>query len=183
MEGAEEFNQLLSQRIKELIPTQTIWVTAKEIDWEEKTMVAVGVTDSLEYYDILLGLESEYKKPSVNSTCLIGVIENNLTNTFLIYASAIEEHLIIDKTGFKVHLNNGFLTINGDQFSGIVKAPELKEQLDKNTLILEKIQSVFNSWTTVPNDGGAALKALVSQFTNLDRADLSNIENNKIKHG
>lgn len=182
MEGAKEFNELLSQRIKELIPTQVVWVTVKEVDWQEKTMTAVGVTDNLEYYDVLLGLLSEFKKPVVGSRCLIGIIENK-DNSFLMYAAEIEEHLITDKTGFKIHLNNGELQLNGDSFSGIVKAPELKEQLDKNTLILEKIQEVFSSWVPSPNDGGAALKGLVSEFTNLERADLSNIENKKIKHG
>lgn len=182
MEGAKEFNELLSQRIKELIPTQTVWVTVKEVDWDEKTMTAVGVTDNLEYYDVLLGLQSEFKKPVVGSRCLIGIIENK-DNSFLLYATEIEEHLITDKTGFKIHLKNGELQLNGDSFSGLVKAPELKEQLDKNTLILEKIQDVFNDWVPIPNDGGAALKSLVTQFTTLERADLSNIENEKIKHG
>jgi hypothetical protein len=35
----------------------------------------------------------------------------------------------------------------------------------------------------VPNDGGATLKALVTSFTALQRANLGNIENPKIKHG
>jgi hypothetical protein len=45
------------------------------------------------------------------------------------------------------------------------------------------IQQVFNSWTPIPEDGGGALKSLVNQFTSLQRADLSDIENQVIKHG
>lgn len=182
-EGINEFNKLLSRRIKELIPNQMVWAIVKSVDWEKKTMVATGVVDDLDYHDILLGLPSEYKKPVVGSKCLIGMIENNQVNAVLIYADEIEAVLITDKTGFKIYLNNGQLELNGNSFSGIVKAPELKNQLDKNTFILEKIQNVFRQWTPIPEDGGAALKSLVNEFINLDRADLSGIENDKIKHG
>jgi hypothetical protein len=50
-------------------------------------------------------------------------------------------------------------------------------------LILKNIQTVFNSWIPVPDDGGASLKALVTSFTSLQRANLGTIENPKIKHG
>jgi hypothetical protein len=50
-------------------------------------------------------------------------------------------------------------------------------------LIIEKIQEVFTNWVPVPNDGAASLKSLVNAFVLLERTDLSNIENAKIKHG
>ena len=183
MTKIKDFNKLLGARIKELIPVQTVWVLAESIDWEAKMMTAKSEKDDLLFYNILLGLASEYKKPAKGARCLISQIENQAAAYILVYAEEVEEHLITDKTGFKIHLKEGVLQLNGDAFSGLVKAPELKEQLDKNTEVLKIIQNVFASWVVTPQDGGAGLKALSTQFTSLPVANLSNIENENIKHG
>jgi hypothetical protein len=177
-----ELKKLLTDKMKSHVPLQTEWVTVKEIDWEEKTMTAIGENNGLEYYDVLLGLGSINTKPKIDSLALVGAIHNGEA-CFMISCEEIEEVELIDQSGFKVSLNDGLLLINGEEFGGIVNAKELKTQVDKNTLILENIQTVFTNWTPVPNDGGAALKALVAAFISLQRADLGSIENPKIKHG
>lgn len=176
----------LTRNLKSISPKQkqqTLWVKCKSVDWDNKTMNVEGIEDELEIFDVLLGLEYYFLKPVINTICLIGIIENEETQCFLISANSVELIEISDKTGFKIILNNGNLTINGDSFSGIVKAPELKTQVDKNTALLEKMKTVFSQWTVVPQDGGQALKTLSAQFTSMETADLSNIENKKIKHG
>lgn len=162
---------------------QTHWATVKSVNWEAKTMTATGVEDDLDFFDVLLGLGSINRKPSVGKKCLIGIVNNNAAAAFLIECEAVDEIEISDNSGFKLNLNNGQMTINGDALGGIVKAIELKTQLDKNTLILKNIQETFTNWMAVPNDGGAALKALSIAFTNLERADLEGIQNEAIKHG
>ena len=183
MSEVSKFIELLTQKARELTPVQTVWATCKSVDWDNKRMVATGQTDDLDYEDVLLGNGFEFKKPKVGTICLLGVIQNNTAAVFLIDAAEIEEYLITDEKGFKLHLKEGKLTINGDEFGGIVKAPELKTQVDKNTEAIKALQQIFNSWTPVPEDGGAALKSLVSTFTSKPTADLSNIENETIKHG
>ncbi len=177
-----EFNRLLGQRIKEMLPVQTFWAVCKSVDWDAKTMVAVGQTDELEYEEVSLGNGSIYKRPAVDTMCLLGIIENNGAIAFLIAAEKIEE-TIVDVDGFIIKINADGMTVNGDSLGGIVKARELKTQVDKNTAILEQVQQAFELWTPVPNDGGAALKTIAAAFTQLPRADLSGIENDKIKHG
>lgn len=177
-----EFNQLLGQRIKEMLPVQTFWAVCKAVDWDAKTMTAIGQTDELEYEEVSLGNGSIYKRPAIDSICLLGITENNGAIAFLIDAEKIEE-TIIDVDGFIIKIDVNGMTINGDSLGGIVKADELKLQVDKNTAILEQIQQVFQTWTPVANDGGAVLKGLSIAFTQLQRADLSAIKNNKIKHG
>ena len=78
---------------------------------------------------------------------------------------------------------NGDILLNGEDFGGLIKIEELKTQINKNTQILNQIQTVFKSWVVSPSDGGAALKAMVTAFINLPRADLSDIENETVKHG
>ncbi len=183
MSGISEFSELIARKALELIPVQTVWAICKSVDWDNKTMVATGQTDSLDYEGVLLGNGFEYKRPKEGTICLLGVIQNNDAMVFLIDALEVEEYLITDKTGFKIHLKDGKLQLNGDEFGGIVKAPELKTQIDKNTEAIKQLQQIFNSWTPVAQDGGAALKGLIAQFTSRPTADLSNIENETIKHG
>ena len=59
----DKLNKAVTDKIKSFVSVQTIWVEADEIDWEEKTMTAIGVSDDLPYYDILLGLDSILIKP------------------------------------------------------------------------------------------------------------------------
>lgn len=178
-----EFGKLLTRKTKDLIDVQTHWCIVKKVDWDKKTMTATGVVDDLDFYDVLLGLGSINRKPSVDSKCLIGIVNNNSAAAFLIECESVDEVEISDAMGFKLLLKEGVLTINGETLGGIVNAIELKTQLDKNTAVLEAIKLAFQSWIPVPNDGGAALKGLSSAFTGLPTADLSNIQNDKIKHG
>ena len=175
--------ELIGQKIRELTPVINVWAVCKSVDWDNKTMVATGQIDDLDYEGVILGNGSEFKKPAVGSICLLGIIQNNAAMPFLIDAVEIEEYLIIDKKGFKYNLKDGKLTLNGDNFGGIVNAKELKIQVDKNTEAIKVLQQIFQSWTPSPNDGGAALKALVSSFNSKPTADLTNIENETIKHG
>jgi hypothetical protein len=177
-----KLKKVLTEKMKSHVPIQTEWVKVESVDWDEKTMIAIGENNGLEYFDVLLGLGSVNTKPKLGSLALVGSIHNGEAS-FMISCEEIDGYEIIDESGFKLDLNNGLMTINGENLGGIVDAKELKKQLDKNTLILKNIQSVFNSWVPVPSDGGASLKTLVTSFTTLNRSNLSNIQNPKIKHG
>lgn len=183
MSGISDFIELFTQKARELTPVQTVWATCKSVDWDNKKMVATGQTDNLDYEDVLLGNGFEFKKPKQDTICLLGIIQNNSAMVFLIDAVEIEEYLITDEKGFKLHLKDGKYTMNGDDFGGLVKAPELKTQIDKNTKAIQELQNILSSWTPVPEDGGAVLKSLVSTFISKPTADLSEIENETIKHG
>lgn len=104
----DKLNKAVTDKIKSFVSVQTIWVEADEIDWEEKTMTAISVSDDLPYYDILLGLDSILIRPKKGATCLIGLIDNNPTTPFLIWANETEEYSIkVENTELK--MDNGFL--------------------------------------------------------------------------
>lgn len=177
-----KFKKLLTDRITSKIPIQTEWAKVSSVDLENKTMVAIGELNNLEYHDCLLGLGSIITVPKIDSLVLIGSIHNGEA-CFLISAEEIDTIQLTDSTGFKVSLNAGEMKINGEAFGGIVNAVELKEQLDKVKAIVAGIQNAFSNWAVVGGDGGAGLKALSNSFTNLENGDFSNIENPTIKHG
>lgn len=178
-----EFGKLLTSKAKKLIDVQTHWCVVKEVDWDKKTMTATGVIDGCDFFEVNLGIGSINRNPTIGTKCIIGIINNNAADAFLIECESVDEIEISDATGFKLILKDGVMTINGETFGGIVNATELKLQVDKNTAVLEALKTVFQNWIPVPNDGGATLKGLSSAFVSLETADLSNIENEKIKHG
>lgn len=147
MSGINEMIELLGQKAKEGIPTQTVWAVCKSVDWDNKTMVATGQTDNLDYDDVLLGNGFEYKKPKQGTICLLGVIQNNEAMTYLIDAVEVEEYeIIIDKTKFKQSLN-GF-TIQKENES-LLKI--LKDLMDEINNLNKELQKVTVSIGVTPN--------------------------------
>lgn len=124
-----DFGQILSQKIKEAIPVQTVWATVKEVDWEAKTMTATGLEDDLDFFDVLLGIGDQYSKPVIGSKCLIGSISNS-PNNFFICAEQVEEtvfkrgetELTIKEDGFILKQSNENLrTVFNDMIDEINK--------------------------------------------------------------
>lgn len=104
----DKLKQTITELMKNNIPVQTVWVEVSEVDWEERTMTAIGIDDEVEYFDILLGLGSLDLKPKEGSNCLIGIIENSSTASFLMVADEIEE-LDINVEDCQLNINDGFL--------------------------------------------------------------------------
>ncbi|MDV3675138.1 hypothetical protein CMU30_02330 [Elizabethkingia anophelis] len=104
----DKLRQTLLEKMKSSIPVQSVWVEVTEVDWEEKTMTAVGLEDDLEYYDILLGLDNISIKPKVGSVCIVGMIDNNGTTPFLLQADEVEDYNI-KVSGCELDIQEGFL--------------------------------------------------------------------------
>lgn len=106
MDNLLKLKQTLRERTRSEIPVIVVWATAEAVDWEKKTMLAIGVMDGVPYYDVLLGLGNKYVKPKVGSKCLLGLIENNDAAAFLIDSEEVEDiewrisgkYLIANKT-------------------------------------------------------------------------------------
>lgn len=113
-EGLNEFNRLLGQRIRELIPIQTFWATVKSVDWDKKTMTATGLIDDLDNFDVLLGLGSQARKPKIGTKCLLGIIGNS-PNAFLIEADELEEFLFKSGESELTIKTDGFIIKHQDQ--------------------------------------------------------------------
>ena len=63
---------------------QLRWVTVDKVDKENKAMDVTGVIDQLEYYDVQLGMGALCIYPKPGTTCLVGIIEGQETDAFLI---------------------------------------------------------------------------------------------------
>ena len=113
-DAISEFQRLLKEQQKGVVNPQLIWAKVNAVNWNAKTMTAVSIVDGLEYFNVLLGLGSLYRKPTIGTKCLLGVLGNKAAATFLIEAEAFEEanfksattEFTIKETGFIVKQGN-----------------------------------------------------------------------------
>lgn len=187
---ADKLRSLLQANTKGQIPVQNVWVICTSVDWHAKTMECKGVVDNLEYFDVLLGIGHKYIKPVVGTKCLIGLIQNKSAAAFIIYAEEIEEYLIEDKTGFKFHLNEGNLTINGDEFGSMIKIEELVQKVNRLENKLNDLVAKYNAHIhiTTATVGASATPGTIAPTTTTETpisplTAVSDLENPKIKHG
>lgn len=111
----DEFTRLLREAQKAAVRPQMVWATVKSVDWDKKRMVAIGLIDNLEYYDVLLGLGHVHKRPKQGSKCLLGVIGNHSAFTFLIEAEEVQEMLVVSNETQLTVKEEGFILKKGDE--------------------------------------------------------------------
>jgi len=92
--------------------------------------------------------------------------------------------LYTQEGGWIIARNNGTLELFGTDAGGIVKAAELKTQLDKLSARVDGIINALNSSPVTPTDGGASFKAgIVAALAALVKENFSNLESEKVLHG
>ena len=136
----DKLKQTINELIKGNFPIQTVWVTVSEVDWNERTMTAIGIDDEVEYYDVLLGLGSIDLKPKTGSHCLIGIIENRDTSPFLIMAEEIDE-LDVNVDKCQLNINDGFLLKKQNETLAKLMSDLLKE--------IQKMKFTTNTGSTI----------------------------------
>ena len=113
MNEIDEFDILLSEKIKKAIPQVLQWATVTSVDWQEKTCEATDLDTKLPFLNIALGIGGMYIKPKVGSLILVGMVENNESQPFLLNAQEIEAYELKadnftihnEKVDFKTLLN------------------------------------------------------------------------------
>ena len=85
-----ELKKLLTDKMKSKVPIQSERVKVSSVDWEDKTMIAIGENNGLEYFDVVLGLGSFNIRPKLESLALVGSIQNG-EGCFMIFCEEIEE--------------------------------------------------------------------------------------------
>ena len=142
--------------------------TVKSVNSSERTCDCSPINDDADILDVRLlagdGNGLTYI-PKVGSVVIVKMISD--VSGFVAMFSQLDNIQFLDGS-----------------FGGLTKTPELKTQLDKTKEVVDAIKDSLTNWTTVPNDGGAALKTFFAgQIAGKDTGDYSDIENDKITHG
>ena len=123
MNEIDEFDILLSEKIKKAIPQVLQWATVTSVDWQEKTCEATDLDTKLPFLNIALGIGGMYIKPKVGSLILVGMVENNESQPFLLNAQEIEAYEL-KADNFTIHNEKvDFKSLLNDLKSAIIQTP------------------------------------------------------------
>lgn len=156
----------------------TVLCVVTGVNMEQLTCTCESVeNDGDIYYDVrlnaLMGNDLGFiLVPKVGSTVAINRIDK--TESFVGSYSELEEVILnVEKT-----------TINEGKNGGLVKISALVSELDALKNDNNTLKNIFQSWTPVPNDGGAALKGLAATWAGqaLTMTNQKDLENEKVTH-
>ena len=151
---ADELRRLLDQRMKGNVKAQIVRAVVTEVDWDNKTMTAKGLVDDLEYYDVLLGTGSFYRRPEIGTNCILAVLDGKEAATLLIDAGSFQEAVYSSADTSLTIKEEGFIIARaGEDLSTI-----LSDMIDE----LNKIVVVYGNTINV-----AAMNAIKTRINNV----------------
>lgn len=122
--------------------------------------------------------------PKNGSKVLCIMIGNQPTECYLLSTTEIDE-VSIRISNTSILINNDIIEFNGGSLGGLVKAGELKAQIDKNSAILDAVLDILNGAPIAePGNGqpSALQAALKTVLIGKETANLNDIEDDKVKH-
>lgn len=178
----------IHQKLKDITHREndTMIAIVKEVDSDAGT-IDVDV-DGLVFYEVQLrsivkdgvkGIKILPKKDSVVIVERIGKSNELFVTMFSEIDSIVWEienmKYFVDKDGF---------VFNDGNNKGMVKMPEMVQQMNKIEDDINNLKTAITGWTPVPNDGGAAFKAAAAAWSaqQLVKTVDTDIENTKVKH-
>lgn len=77
------------------------------------------------------------------------------------------------------------IALNGTNYGGVVMSQSLLQKINQVEQQLNNLKTIFASWIPIAGDGGAALKALATQFSSaqITPTAIADLENTTVKHG
>lgn len=142
--------------------------------------IQVGTgSDIVTYQDVPLKVvigsrASVVEIPVKGSACIICFRDGNMGRPQL---------FAVDQTD-QLLLNCGQVIANEGKLGGLINVEDLVTRLNKVENDINTLKTAFNTWVTVPNDGGAALKAEAANWSGnpLTKTVRDDIEDTKFLH-
>ena len=122
------------------------------------------------------------KYPKVGSSVIIAKIDN--TNFYYVSMFSEIEEIVLKINGKEIlRITENSVVFNEGIKGSLVEIAKLKAQLNKAEQEITQLKNIFTGWTPVPNDGGAALKAVINSWAAqaLAQTTISDLENPNIK--
>jgi len=175
MNELDKFADIFRRRLEGTKQAQLRFVTCKSVDWGDKTMTAIGVSDDVPYEDVQLGFGYVDVKPKPDTVCLIGILEGKEVLTFLVNAEDVE----------LVEIKSGTIKIN-DGKNGAVKLKDLQDNLEKlkeyTEFLANLIFTVFAPIDSSLLSGALNIAKTTTWETKKTAFTFKNMEDTKILH-
>lgn len=152
--------EILDEFVKSSLNQEKIYTvigTASNIDETKRVCDFTPVGDEGQRFDVRLqsiesGILGMVLIPKDGSTIAISFM--NKTQAFVSLTSELE----------KVLIDTDLVQFNGGDNKGLVNVVDLVGKLNAIESDLNTLKTAFSAWITVPNDGGAALKAITATW-------------------
>ena len=182
MEWKAEIREALRGMVREMLLDGAVQATVKSVDKGSNTIVATGVKEEVDYYDVRLRAvlddgqgQGIVAYPVAGSQVSIVLLDGLDTMAFVAQLSDVESYKVTVSNGVSLELTKeGHLLLNGDALGGLVKVDELTKRLN----VLEKrMVSHQHLVGTTPT--------LVSPPTNppIVPTEAKDLANPNVKHG
>lgn len=160
----------LGNRLKSLQPKTAILYQGVVRSVEDRTC-SVEV-DGLEIPDVRLRATTSTEDeellitPAIGSGVIVGSLTGDITELIVLSIDRAET-----------------ITLHGGRQGGLVLIRNLVDRLNALEDDLNSLKQALSSWTPIPNDGGASLKAGIGAWfgQRLSKTQVTDLENNKIK--
>lgn len=186
-----DVREAIRDLVREMLTDQTVQAVVKSVNKEAGTIVATGLEDELEYFNVRLKAtamdetgQGVLAYPVVGSRVLLTIIDGIDAMAFVSRCSEIEEYAVTlaNGVGFRV-TSGGKLQLNGDGHGGLVMSEAVAAK--HNALIDLVEQLMFLPPTGQPSTlliGGTTVivPGLTLQQYRIRKEDL---ENDVVTHG
>lgn len=182
MSQEHELEQSFTQAVQALT-RHFVWTEGVVLDSDPVNYtctVQVGGAQGAKFLNVPIGVNikvrgGDVQMPDANTDCILTFLDGNLQRPQLIKCDQIGDWLINCK---------GTVIYNDGTLGGLTKTLILLQKLNNLENDLNTIKQAFMAWVVVPNDGGAALKAIAATWAGspLTPTEQAEIEDTKIKH-
>jgi len=166
------------------------------IDIEKRICIVNSLDGSIEGITVRIMLDQsdgDMSVPEIESTVTVAMTD--FTDPYLVKSTWLDEKLfVVGNQSYNIKKDKQIF--NDGAYGGI---PKIIDSEDSNAGLLKKLnnleklfnelQNKFNSWVVVPNDGGGALKTILTvtppiwNFPQIAETTQKEIENENITHG
>ncbi len=121
-------------------------------------------------------------QPLDETAPIVGLVEGTPLGAVLL-ADELEE-LNVQIGDQQISITREGITLNEGKLGGIIKIADLTSKINTLEREFNTLKQVLTSWTPVPQDGGASLKASAASWAGrqLQLTQQSDYEDTKVKH-
>jgi len=167
-----DLQQAFSDFMSKLLPEHGRIGTVVSVDKDKHLCDVYIEIDDITLYKVKLSADGTNNGivliPKVNSFVVVNTMHKDDNQNYLAMVGDVEE--IVMRTG---------------SMGGLAIVQKIADSLNTIEKDLNSLKNLFTTWTPVPNDGGAALKAASTSWSanTLELTAKNDIENSNIKHG
>lgn len=146
-------------------------------DWTINLSMHIGAkVEDVTIKSVLNGENSGiFIEPVIGSYVLCGLTDGKMENLTAMVYSEIKNIRFTPTEK---------LILRNEDFGGLVKSQKVHDEIKALKDEINSLKTKLSTWVPVVNDGGAALKALLSTFyTPIPPAVKADYENSNVKHG